>query len=262
MQTAWLLNETQINLFVGQYLWPLFRITALFIAMPVIGTQIVPARVRLALGMAITIIVVPLLPAQPAVPPLSLQSLLIVLQQVLIGATIGFFLQVVFQVFVLAGQLIAMKMGLGFAAMNDPSSGITVTVISQYYLILATLLFLSMDGHLIAIELIIESFHVLPVGESGFNRGVYLELANAGSWLFSQALLVALPVLTALFVVNLAFGVMSRSAPQMNVFAVGFPVTLVLGLGMMWAGSVNFAANFQVVLEEGLNLLANLLEMP
>jgi flagellar biosynthesis protein FliR len=258
----WLITETQIAQFVGQYIWPLFRITAMFMAMPIIGTQLVSPRVRLVLGFTVTLLVVPLLPPLPVVEPLSLQSLMIVVQQVLIGLALGFFLQVMFQIFVLGGQFIAMKMGLGFASMNDPSSGVSVTVISQYYLILATLLFLVMNGHLVVIELLVESFQLIPIAEQGLSADVFWQIAASGSWMFSRALMIALPVLTSLLVVNLAFGVMSRAAPQMNVFAVGFPITLVFGLVLMWLSMPSFLPNYQLFLQEGISFLHNILGSP
>jgi flagellar biosynthesis protein FliR len=258
----WLITETQIAQFVGQYIWPLFRITAMFMAMPIIGTQLVSPRVRLVLGFTVTLLVVPLLPPLPVVEPLSVQSLMIVVQQVLIGLALGFFLQVMFQIFVLGGQFIAMKMGLGFASMNDPSSGVSVTVISQYYLILATLLFLVMNGHLVVIELLVESFHLIPIAEQGLSADVFWQIAASGSWMFSRALMIALPVLTSLLVVNLAFGVMSRAAPQMNVFAVGFPITLVFGLVLMWLSMPSFLPNYQLFLQEGISFLHNILGSP
>ncbi|GAA5316922.1 MAG: hypothetical protein AseanaTS_21260 [Candidatus Pelagadaptatus aseana] len=193
---------------------------------------------------------------------MSLSSLMIVLQQVVIGLAVGFFLQVVFQVFVLAGQVVAMKMGLGFASMNDPANGVTVTVLSQYYLVMTTLLFLSVNGHLAVIELIVSSFTTLPISQQGLSAQDFWNIAASGSWLFSRALLIALPLLTALLVVNLAFGVMSRSAPQMNVFAVGFPITLVFGLFLMWVGQASFLPNFQTFVEEGFNFVHHLLGVP
>jgi len=259
---VWVLTDSNIMEFVGRYIWPLFRISALFMAMPIIGSRVVTARVRVLLALTITLIVVPMLPPMPVVPMLSLQSLMIVLQQVVIGLAVGFFLQVVFQVFVLAGQLIAMKMGLGFASMNDPANGVTVTVLSQYYLILATLMFLSMNGHLVVIELIVSSFHTLPISETGLAVTDFWNIAQAGSWLFSRALLIALPVLTSLLVVNLAFGVMSRAAPQMNVFAVGFPITLVFGLFLMWASQSSFLPNFSTFVEEGFSFVHQLVRVP
>lgn len=248
--------------FVGRYLWPLFRISAVFMTMPILGTRIVAARVRIVLAFALTVLIVPLLPPMPSVPPLSLGSLVIIVQQLIIGITIGFFLQVVFQIFVLAGQFMAMKMGLGFAAMNDPASGVSVTVLSQYYMILTTLLFLSMNGHLVVFQMLVESFTTMPISATGFSADVFLQIATSGSWMFSRALLIALPVLTSLLVVNLAFGVMSRAAPQMNVFAVGFPITLVFGLVIIWYSMPSFFPNYQRFMDEGFNVLYNILRIP
>lgn len=256
------LTDAQITEFVGRYLWPFFRITAVFMSMPILGTRIVAARIRIVLGFCMTMLIVPLLPAMPAVPPLSLDSLVIILQQVIIGLSIGFFLQIVFQVFVLAGQFMAMKMGLGFAAMNDPASGVSVTVLSQYYLILTTLLFLSMNGHLVVFQLLFESFTTLPISTSGFGLDVFWQIATSGGWMFSRALLIAMPVLTSLMIVNLAFGVMSRAAPQMNVFAVGFPITLVFGLIIIWYSMPSFLPNYQRFMEEGFNALYHILRIP
>ncbi len=258
----WYLTDAQITEFVGRYLWPLFRISALFMAMPVIGTRVVTARVRIVLAFTLTLLVVPLLPSMPALPALSLDSLMVAVQQVIIGLSIGFFLQVVFHLFVLAGQFMAMKMGLGFASMNDPANGITVTVLSQYYLILTTLLFLSMNGHLVVMQMIVESFSTFPVSDQGFGAEVFWQIASSGSWMFSRALLIALPVLTSLLIVNLAFGVMSRAAPQMNIFSVGFPITLLFGLVIMWYSMPSFLPNYQRFMEEGYNVLYNLLRIP
>ena len=257
----WYLTDAQITEFVGRYLWPFFRITALFMSMPVVGTRLVTARVRVVLGITVTLLVVPLLPSMPSIPPLSLARLVIIIQQIIIGITIGFFLQVMFHLFVLAGQFMAMKMGLGFASMNDPANGVTVTVVSQYYLILTTLLFLSVNGHLAVFQMVIESFSTFPVSDRGLSADVFLQIASSGTWMFSRALLVAMPVLTSLLVVNLAFGVMSRAAPQMNVFAVGFPITLLFGLILIWYSMPSFLPNYHMFMEEGFNVLYNILDI-
>jgi flagellar biosynthetic protein FliR len=248
--------------FIGRYFWPLARISALFMAMPIIGTKIVTARARVVLAVMVSLLVTPLLPPLPVVPLLSLQSLMIVLHQVVIGLTIGFFLQVLFQIFVLAGQFIAMKMGLGFAAMNDPASGVSVTVLSQFYLVITTLLFLSLNGHLVVIELIVSSFTTLPISEKGLSTDIFWEVANSGSWLFSKAMLVSLPILTALLIVNMAFGVMSRVAPQMNVFALGFPVTLVFGLFLIWVSLFTVLPNFVAFVDEAFSVVHHILRIP
>jgi len=252
-------TDVQIAQFVGQYFWPLCRIGAFFLAVPVLGAQLINTRVRIALAVLVTLITVPLLPPLPAVPSLSVQSLLIVMQQVLIGLAMGFSLQVVFQLFVLAGQFVAMKMGLGFAQMNDPSNGVSVTVVSQLYLMLATLLFLSVNGHLVVIEFIVNSFQTLPISEQGISLQTLWMIASMGSWMFGGALVIALPVLTSILVVNLAFGVMSRSAPQMNVFAVGFPITLVLGLFLIWFGLSSFLPNYDMFLRYGFDIVREIM---
>mgnify|MGYP000093569743 CR=1 FL=1 len=252
-------TEAEIGQFVGQYLWPLFRIASFFMAVPVLGSRLINAKARMALAVMVTLLVVPLLPAVPAVDPISIQGLLIVLQQVVIGVSMGFILQVVMQVFVLAGQFIAMKMGLGFASMNDPSNGVSVTVISQFYLMMATLLFLSVNAHLLIIDLLVQSFRTLPVGGEGVGVQVFFDIAGMGSWMFGSAMVIALPLLTSLLVVNLAFGVMSRAAPQMNVFAVGFPITLVFGLILIWFGLASFLPNYNTFLAEGMAMVKNVL---
>ncbi len=244
-------SDAQIAQFVGQYFWPLTRVTAFLLAAPIFGSQVITARVRLVLGVMVTFLITPFLPAPPAFSGISLTTLLITLQQVLIGVTLAFIFQVVFQVFVLAGQYIAMKMGLGFASMNDPANGVTVTIISQFYLLTTTLLFVSVNGHLIILQILIDSFTIMPIGKKGFSGIDFYQIANLGSWMFASALTIALPVLTALLVVNISFGVMSRAAPQINIFAVGFPITLIFGLLLMWLGFGAFLPAFHEYVNQG-----------
>ncbi len=245
-------SEEEIVLLISQYLLPLTRITAFFIAAPIFGTRVFSARIRLVLSIAVTIIVVPYIPDVPSVSALSLSMLVIIAQQILIGVALGFIFQVVFQLFVLAGQYIAMKLGLGFASMNDPSNGVSVTIVSQFYLLTTTLLFISFNGHLVLINVLVDSFSIIPIGNTGISSNGIYQLIEMGGWMFSGALTISLPVLTALLVVNVAFGVMSRSAPQMNIFAVGFPITLILGLMIMWVGFSAFLTSFQIFVDEGM----------
>ncbi len=255
-------TEAQIAQFVGHYLWPFFRLAALFMAMPIFGSQLVNARVRLLLAFGCTLVVVPLLPPVPVYPLLSLQSLTVVLTQVVIGLSLGFLWHIVFQIFVLTGQFVAMKMGLGFASMNDPSNGVSVTVVSQYYLMLVTMLFLATNGHHVVFEVIVQSFTTLPIDMVGLSRADFWALASMGSWLFRSALVLSLPVLTSLLVVNIAFGVMSRASPQMNVFAVGFPITLAFGLVLMFFSMPAFFPNYQQFTGEGFAFMRALLGQP
>jgi len=251
------LTDAQIGGWVGSFMLPLFRIAAVLMTMPVIGTQLVPARVRLYFALAFTLVLVPVLPPMPEVDALNLRSSLLVAEQVLIGVALGFSLQLFFHAFVVAGQIISTQMGLGFASMVDPSNGISVPVLGQFYLMLVTLLFLLMNGHLVVFEVLAESFVTIPVGE-GLVTDHYWLLAGKLGWVLGAGLLLSLPAITALLVVNIAFGVMTRAAPQLNIFSIGFPLTLVVGLFIVWVGMADILAQFQVLLGEALELLREL----
>lgn len=251
------LTNAQIGGWVGQFLLPLFRIASMLMVMPVIGTQLVPTRVRLYLALAICLVLAPNLPPMPQVDSISLQSMLLIGEQVLIGVMFGFLLQLYFHLFTVAGQIIAVQMGLGFASMVDPANGVSVPVLGQFLLMLVTLLFLAMNGHLVVFEVLAESFVTLPVGQ-GLLLDHYWQMAGKLSWVMAAGLLMALPVITALLIINLAFGVMTRAAPQLNIFSIGFPLTLVLGIFIFWLGLSDFLAQFQGLTSEALQQLREL----
>lgn len=229
--------------------------------MPVIGTRIIPARVRIIMAFFLTLVVVPLLPPLAVPDSLSLGTFVLIVHELLLGIALGLGFQVVFQVFVLAGQFMAMKMGLGFASMNDPANGVQTTVLSQFFLMLVTLTFVSVNGHLILIQLLLESFHTLPPTQFEFSSVQAFEVVNLGGWMFASALLIALPVLTSLLVINIAFGVMSRAAPQLNIFAVGFPFTLICGMFLIWIGLSTFNLHFDAVMDDGFSFVHQLLRL-
>jgi flagellar biosynthetic protein FliR len=226
-------TSAEIAGWIGTFLWPFFRIGAMTTVAPVFGTRAVPVRIRLGIALALTLVIAPVLPPAPAVDPLTAQGVIITLQQLLIGLSLAFVLRLVFTVMELAGEAVSNLMGLGFAAMVDPLNGNQSVLLGQFYLILATLVFLSLNGHLLWIEALAESFRLLPVGEAGLTREGAWWLATFGSNLFSWAVRMALPLLAALLVVNLAFGVLTRAAPQLNVFSVGFPLVLALGFVLL-----------------------------
>ncbi|WP_434456072.1 flagellar type III secretion system protein FliR [Stutzerimonas urumqiensis] len=251
------LSGEQIGTWVSIFLLPLFRIASMLMLMPIIGTPLVPARVRLYLTLAIAVVLVPALPPIPAVEPLSLQALALIAEQILIGAMLAFVLQLFFHLFIVSGQLLAMQLGLGFASMIDPANGISVPVIGQYFNTLVILLFLAMNGHLVALEILAESFTTLPIG-TGLTPQHYWELAGKLGWVLGAGLLLVLPAITALLVVNLAFGLMTRAAPQLNIFSIGFPLTLVIGLVIVWIGLADLLSQYQVFATEALQLLREL----
>ena len=223
------ISFAQATAFVGSLIWPMMRIGAMLLAMPVIGTRLVPTRVKIIMTLVLSVLVVPLLPPLPQVEALSLEGLLVSAQQILIGLSMGFTLQLVFGALMIAGESIAMTMGLGFASMVDPTNGVNVPVISQFLIIIGTLLFLALGGHLVLIQLVVSSFETLPISPTGVTRDGYQALVAWGSQMFIGALWVAIPALISMLVITLSMGVMTRAAPQLNIFSVGFPVTMFMG---------------------------------
>lgn len=251
------LSTEQIGAWVGSFMLPLFRIASLLMVMPIIGTKLVPGRVRLYLALAICAVLAPTLPPIAPFDAVSLRAILLIAQEILIGVMMGFTLQLFFHLFSVAGQIIAVQTGLGFAAMVDPGNGVSVPVLAQMLLMLVTLLFLAMNGHLVVFEVLAESFITLPVG-TGLSTTHYWELAGKLGWVFGAGLLLVLPAVTALLVVNLAFGLMTRAAPQLNIISIGFPLTMVLGLVVFWLGLGDFLAQYQDLASDGLQLLREL----
>jgi len=253
------LTSGQIEAWMAAYLWPLVRIGACLMVAPVFGASTVPPRFRLVLAIAITLIVAPLLPALPDVSPFSLQGVIVTVQQMIIGVAIGFVLQLVFDALAMGGQLLANTMGLSFAFNVDPLRGAGSPVLGQFYTLIATLTFLALNGHIAVVQLMVEGFRTLPVGVQGFGADAYWQIAGFGMQLFRGALMVALPGVTAMLIVNLAFGVVSRAAPSLNLFAVGFPVTLIFGLAVVLAGLPAMQDAFTTLMRESMQFATGLM---
>lgn len=255
-----ILTEGDIGLFLQQYFLPFCRIGGMFMAMPIIGSRLLTVKARLLLALMTSMVVVPVLPPLPAIDGMSMAIWIVIAQELVIGISVGFIFQIVFQVFVLSGQIMAMKMGLGFAAMNDPANGTQTTALPQFYLMLTTMMFLAINGHLVLISMLVNSFTTLPPGSQSVQPEMLSAVVSLGSWMFVGALTLALPVVSALLIVNIAFGVMSRAAPQLNIFAVGFPFTLICGLFIVWLGLSQYIENFHMVMDEGFIFLKNMLD--
>lgn len=248
----------QLYAWIAQYFYPFCRIAAFFMLLPILSTQLVPQRIRLGLALAVTLLIAPLMPPMPAVELLSIPSILLIMQQILIGVAMGFVMQLLFQVFVIGGQAVAMQNGLGFATLVDPVNGVSVASISQAYLMTVNLLFFAFNGHLAVMRLLADSFQWLPVSSTGIAMDHYYELVLHGSWMFSGALMVALPSTISLLVVNLAFGVIARVAPQMNIIAVGFPFTMVMGLIIIWLTLSNLLPQYETLSEEAFEFMSGM----
>lgn len=249
-------TDTQLLAWLQQYFWPFVRIGALFMLAPVLGARNVPARIRIGLALAITLIVAPLLPAPEPMPMFSAVWWRTLTEQLAIGLCMGFVLLLVFEAVVLGGEMIAYSMGLSFAQLADPLRGVSTPVVGQFLLVLTTLIFLAMGGHLTLVELMVRSFHSLPVGAGAFGADEIGALIGYSVTLFAGGLLLGLPVVTALLLANLALGVIGRSAPSLNLFAVGFPVTLVAGLMLLRAGLPVIGEQFALLLDSAWTLIA------
>lgn len=247
---------------VASFIWPLMRISAMFAAMPLISMRAVPPRVRLLLSLVLTLFIMPLLPPLAIVSMFSYVGLVIAVQQVVIGLVMGFILQLVFGAVVFAGQGIALGMGLGFASMVDPENGQQVPVVAQFYVMTTTLVFLGMDGHLVAIKMLLDSFTTLPIGMTGLSTTDLWVTAAWASRVFAGGLLLSMPVVISLLLVNISFGVAARAAPQLNIFSVGFPATLFLGILLMWLTLPNLLDGFPDILGAAYDLLEKLLRLP
>jgi len=254
-----LITSTQMAAWLGDFLWPMMRVGMMFAVAPIFGGNLVPIRVRLILTLMVTWVLVPVIPSAPLIDPLSAAGVMITMQQLLIGFLLGFLLQMVFAVLTLAGHLVATGMGLGFASMVDPQNGVNVPVIGQFYVTLATLLFLVLNGHLMLISVLADSFHSMPVAVDGISRQSLWDVVSWTSRMFAGGVLIALPAVTALLMTNIAFGVITRAAPQLHIFNVGFPVTLALGFIVIFISLPELTPQFSDVLGEAFEMMKGLM---
>ncbi len=202
-------------------------------------------RVRVALAFATAIAISPAMPAMPPITGLGIEFLIMVFVQLITGIGLGFATSLFFQLFILTGQFVAMQMGLGFAMMVDPTNGISVTVLSQFFLILVTLTFLALNGHLVVLEVLIAGYSTFPMTlEVGVTEMAH-QIVGFGGWMFSGALLIAFPAVVSLLIVNLSFGVMTRAAPQLNIFSLGFPFSVVFGMLIVWVMTLGWLPRFE-----------------
>jgi flagellar biosynthetic protein FliR len=249
---------TQLESWIGGAFWPFLRIGACLMVAPVFGASYVPPRIRIVLAAAVTLVALPMIPPAVGMTVLSADGVVTTLQQILIGVALGFALQLTFDALALGGQLLANGMGLAFAMNIDPLRGVSTPALGQFFTVLGTLVFLALNGHIALFEILIGSFRTLPVGPSGLGPQALHAMAGWGSELFVGALRVALPGMTALLVINLAFGITSRAAPAMNMFAVGLPVILIFGLVIVLLGLPGMQTAFADMLGSSFQFMRDL----
>ncbi|NOI30853.1 flagellar biosynthetic protein FliR [Vibrio coralliilyticus] len=244
----------EISRLLGQLWWPFFRIGAVFISMPFFGDSLIPVWVRSLLALSIVMISAPLMPPMPAVEFFSMTSLFLAFEQAIWGLFFGLILHMLFTIFTTLGQIVSMQMGLGMAMMNDPVNGMSVAILGRIFLIFCTLLFLSLEGHLVVLDVLIQSFVVWPVG-SGLTSASLQGMVNLFSWMFASALALALPAIVSMLLANISFGVMNRAAPSLNVYALGFPMTMLLGLFSVLISVSGVPSRYTVLVNDTLRFL-------
>lgn len=248
------LGTRAIDAAIAGFLWPFVRILALIATAPVLGHRSVATRVKIALAALVTIIVAP----NVTVPPATLASsegVILLVQQILIGIAMGFALRLVTAAIELAGEVIGLQMGLNFAGFFDPSTTNMGTPIGAWLGMLVTLVFLAMNGHLLVIYGVAESFRVFPIATDALAADDWRRLVGLGADLFRIGLYVALPVIAAMLVCNLGLGVLARVAPQLNVLAVGFSITLIVGFVVLTAAMPFVGQYIETMLGRGFEMM-------
>lgn len=253
-------TSAQLDTWLATLIFPLTRILAMIASSPVLGNKQVPVRVKIGLSVLLAIIVAPTIASMPQVAIGSPQGLLIMIQQIIIGVAMGFTMRLIFTAVEMAGELAGLQMGLGFASFYDPLNASYTPVVARWLGIIAALAFLAMDGHLAMLSALAESFRTLPVGSMMPARGFY-GVANWGGSIFAYALQISLPILAALLITNIALGILTRAAPQLNLFAVGFPITLAIGFFVLALSMSYFTPLLDRFTEEGLGTMLGLVNV-
>jgi flagellar biosynthetic protein FliR len=226
------IDFAQLQQWLTAFFWPFVRLSAFLAASPLWGHSSIPMRAKIGLAGLLAVLLGPTLPPLPAVPLVSWASLGIILEQTVIGIAIGLTMRVTFAVVQAAGEIIGLQMGLGFASFFAPDTGTNTMILSRLLYMFSLLIFLALNGHLIVLEILASSFTSLPIGQT-LDLAAGETLVRHAAVVFTSGLLLALPLVAALLTINLAMGILNRAAPQLTVFSVGFPVTMLVGLVLL-----------------------------
>jgi len=253
------ITSAQLDALLLAYVFPMVRVMSFLAAAPVFNNTALPRTVKLIIALAVGFaIATSLPPMQDAPEPGSYLGLAILAQQILIGTGMGFCMRVIFSTLDVAGELIGLQMGLSFATFFDPQSAARSSVVAQIFGLIITLVFLALNGHLMLIEVLVRSFEWLPMSITPLHAEGWLMLVRTGGALFATGLLLALPVVVALLITNIALAVLTRAAPQLNLFAVGFPITSTIGIAVIWLTLPALANVLERIFDEGFETTAML----
>lgn len=252
-------TSAQLYAWIAAFLWPMFRLLALIGTAPLFGESAIPRRVKVALAALIAVIVSPTIDKLPLAPVYSFEGFLIILNEIGIGLAVGFSMKLVFSAVQFAGETIGLQMGLSFASFYDRSSGGQTMVLGRFLNVVAMLMFMALDGHLMLLATLADSFATLPISAQPLSGAGWAAVAAAGATVFSSGLLLALPLIAALLTLNLAMGILNRASPQLSIFAVGFPVTLGGGILMMTLIMPQMSTYMARLIEGGLSTVGMVL---
>jgi len=245
-------DTSQLSHWYGSVFWPLTRILALFASAPVFSHASLPMRAKVGIALAIALAIAPVVAAPPLAGLLEASGFVMLAHNILVGVALGFAIRLVFAGVELAGELIGLQIGLSFAAFFNPDSRESENVVSNFMSMLVLLMFLAIDGHLMLLSALVDSFRVFPAAASGPLPIEPLALARGAADIFAIALTICLPILAVMLLVNVVLGVMARVAPQLNLFAVGFPVTVLAGLAALVLFLPTLESPIRAVLQKGL----------
>ncbi|MDQ1832658.1 flagellar biosynthetic protein FliR [Massilia scottii] len=246
------LTSVEMNAWIAGLLWPLTRILGLVTAAPLFGNASVPVSVKISLGVLLASIIAPAIPAIPAADPMSMAGLLILVQEMLIGIAMGFSIRLVFAAIEMAGEICSLTMGLGFASFFDPLTKGRSSAVSQFLALIATMAFLAVNAHLVLLEALAESFVTMPISATPMSSSAEWEIAKWGGLIFSAGLHLSLPIVAALLITQVALGILTRAAPQLNIFGIGFPITLGVGMLVIVMVLPYLGNPFQVLFNQGI----------
>ncbi|MCE3263752.1 MAG: fliR [Pseudoduganella sp.] len=247
-----LVSSAELNAWIAALLWPMARILALLAASPLFGNARIPMRVKVALGLLMAVVVAPGVPAMPALDPAGWAGLSVLGREIVIGAGMGFAMRLVFAAVEMAGEISSLTMGLGFASFFDPMSQGRSSAVSQFLVWVVTLAMLAVNAHLVLLEALAESFFTLPVAAISLRNNGFWDLALWGATIFSAGLQLSLPIVAALLITNVALGILTRAAPQLNLFGIGFPITLGVGFLTLTMTLPHMNAPVQALLNQGI----------
>ena len=256
------LNAADVSIWVSRLWWPMLRVGGFVLAAPIASETTIPGFVKIVMSLSLAFLMAPLVQVPAALSIFSAAGMLAAVQEVLIGVAIGMVVQLAFEALTLAGQSVSLTMGLGFATLVDPQRGAQTTVLGQMFMIFGMLTYLAVNGHLVLLGTLAESFQTLPIGITHIDRGFLLSVVLWGARVFESGLLIALPAVIALVIVNLALGVVTRAAPQLNLFGIGFTITLMCGFFVLLADLDGIMTGISSLINSALLAAADLVNAP